>query len=1341
MKIACACLAIILFQVAHAQSGMVFSHYNAIDGLSNNSVRIVYQDHQGFIWIGTDDGLNRFDGYRFDKFEYDDKDAGSLSSNRISAIAEDNAGNLWIGTYDGLNRYDRITGKFQRYYHDSTRVNSLLHNRISSLLIDTGNNLWIGTYLGLQQYNISRSQFTSFSSYITMEEGRKEKEISCLLDDGKGNLWMGVMWGGLKKLNKKTGEFTDFWADPGKRGSIKNNNVLSLCMDDEDCLWIGNYAGGLSRLSLATEEFLSFENPENNATVWSISKDNQGKIWYTRTGVGIITRNDNRVQLLNFSNNNPGSISSGYHYYVYCDQSGIMWLGSSDGLSMYNKNNRKFASYLRLVDKSRRYYITSFFKDPENNNLWLGTFRDGLFRYNEKNQRYDQFNCGYRHDLSSPENYLTCIFSDNKGQLWVGTDNGIAIMDKESGKLRKSLYHDAHNPNLNNNIRGYRGFMFLENDSVRIIDVTTGNEYTFPSSGAGALPGRIIYSVVRENDSIVWIGASEGIARYNTGSGSLTVKSRAGNAYIQGESVFSLFIGRTNVLWAGTSRGLYRYNPQQGIFDRTSAVVINQSVNEISEDEQDNLWLLTEKGLAKYHPATGKISHYDEQDGIRTHNALYKAYDGTIYCNRPNEGYFAFHPAGITDNLEKPKVYLTRFLLFNKEVAVASEKFESPLKATLNSTSEIKLKHHQNMITFEFTAINFTQPEKNTFTYMLEGFDKDWYTTDAQHRTATYTNLNQGVYTFRVRAANGDGILSDQDAEIQIRILPPPWKTWWAYIIYTGLIAGALLLFRYNLIQKEKQKTNIRNAVLEYEHQLKTDEMKMRFFANISHEFRTPLTLILAPLNSILQKALQQSDQETLEHAGLIKRNASRLSVLINQLLDLQKLEAKKLKPEICEGDIVLFVKSTFEKFTPLAVRNNVSYHFTCATQEISAWYDPDKTEKIISNLLSNAFKFTHNVVKVLLSADTTHFTVSVEDNGSGIPVEFHEKIFDRFYHVDGSPGKVQEGTGLGLSLVKEMTDLLNGTISVESEKGKGTVFSVKLPRTKELFNNYAERKDDESHAGVTFDIPPVDSASPGAGKTANDAPLILVVEDNEDLRNYLRMVLSARYHISESGNGKDGLCKAREMIPDLIISDIVMPEMDGVEMTRLLKDDDRTSHIPVILLTSLVSTDNKIRGFETGADDYITKPFNEDILLHRISNLIKLRKQLQRYYSSKYGLKGSANQLTAETENADEKFLRKMSEIAEKNIHDTGFGNERLAAALGMSVAVLYRKTNALMNCTPADFIKNMRVNHAVHLLMTGNLSVSEIAGMVGFDDPHYFGKWFKKNYGKAPSEVKRKV
>ncbi len=1325
---------------AASQKRVSMNHYTASDGLSSNIVRCIFQDSRGFIWAGTEGGgLNKFDGYRFTIYDYRSDNPHSLSNSQVYAMAEDQDGNIWVGTHNGLNKLDVKTGRFQRFFNDPLQANSLKSNRVSALYVDKDNVLWIGTFLGLQKLDIQKNRFTDYSDKMTNQDGRPEKTVNTIVEDSKGNLWLGVWWGGLKKFSKATGVFTDYYADPKNPDGLLNNNVLSLCIDRSDNLWIGNHTGGLRKFSILTGQFLPLKKPEKNVSIWGICTDGEGRICYTRAGIGFVNTTTNQFETRDYSKDEPEGISSGYHYAVFTDRAGMLWLGSTEGLSFYSPLNKRFASYLKLIDNKKRYYITTFYKRPEKQEIWFGTFGNGIIRLNENTGKTLRIYYGNNDDQSLPDNFITHIKGDSKGRIWIASGNGITIVDENTGKTISTYYHNPQKPSASNAVLGNNDFMFLENDSIRIFDVIHNKEYSFPASGPTALPGRAVTSVFRDNDSSILIGTNAGLVQFNENTKTRAVFGNSCHS-ISGEAIRSIYRDYKGLLWVGTQNGLNRMDPVSKCFVRTADDISSHSINIIAEDANENLWLLSEKGLTKYNPANNSYRHYDENDGLNAVTCLYKTDNGIFYSNRNREGYYRFNPDSILDNMQKSPVYITRFFLFNKEVPVSSENNETPLKTDILNAQEIVLKYNQSVISFEFTALNYLTTAKNEFYYKLEGFDHDWYRTDALHRLATYTNLSAGNYIFRVKAANSDGIWSENTAELRIKILPPPWKTWWAYLIYGSLIVGTLAYFRNNLIQREKLKNQLKMEALEYERKIKMDEMKMRFFANISHEFRTPLTLILAPLHAILQRAAQHSDQQISEHAGLIQRNAGRLSDLINQLLDLQKLESNSLKPEICEGNIQTFIQAIGNQFSPLAEQKNIRFLIASESDEIMGWFDPDKTEKIITNLLSNAFKFTKNAVSLTMKQEHDRLCIKVEDNGKGIPSEHIGRIFERFYHVDDASQRIQEGTGIGLALVKEMTTLLNGSIHVASEVGRFTCFTLHLPLNRDSFTHYAIRNIPSAPNGsyIRIDTAPA-VVNTDEMTSGGDNPLILIVEDNSDLRHFLTLVLSPFYKVVEAANGKDGLKKAYEFIPDLIISDIIMPEMDGVEMVQVLKNELSTSHIPIILLTSLSSADNKLKGLAIGADDYITKPFNEDILLLKISNIIRQRNRLQHFFASKYGLRSEREFQLKDpvVERMDEVFIEKMASIIEAHIDHPEFTNESLAEKLGLSVAVLYRKTNALINCTPADFIRDLKVKRAIQLLKTGTLKVSEVAAQVGFDDPHYFSKWFKKNVGRTPSEI----
>ena len=777
----------------------------------------------------------------------------------------------------------------------------------------------------------------------------------------------------------------------------------------------------------------------------------------------------------------------------------------------------------------------------------------------------------------------------------------------------------------------------------------------------------------------------------------------------------------------------------------------SNTIHAISGDSSDDLWLLTSLGITRFNPSSLETDRFDFTDGLggspvgmavaglfQTGNPTFKSENGTIFFGS-NNGLTVFHPDHVQMNQFKPPLAITDFKVSGKS---------HPLDG-----KAITLAHHQNFFDIEFVALSFFSSSKNQYAYKLEGLDKDWVYTGTQ-REARYTNVSPGKYIFRVKGSNNDGVWNEQGASMQVTILPPWWQTWWAYSLYGMLALGLLYGLRQYTVNRERWKHELKLQRIEAEKMHEIDHLKSRFFANISHEFRTPLTLILGPLEKFISRTPEESEDGPVYQ--MMQRSAHRLLHLINQLLDLSKLEAGSMKLETKPADIVNFLKAIGLSFTSLAERKLIQYQVQYPVEHPVVYFDADKLEKIITNLLSNAFKFTPaggeiTVTAQLNSADKRAIPASfskagsstmvkmlqlkIQDNGAGITAEQQEKIFDRFYQTDTSHTGEQEGSGIGLSLVKELVELHEGEIAVESQPEKGSCFTVRLPL---LVADYEQITVGEAvvDKGHSTTIPLINTAQDKAEATltlsATDAPLVLIVEDNADIRQFIRQHLSPAYQVIEACDGAKGYSKAVETIPDLILSDVMMPMMDGVELCRKLKQDEKTAHVPVILLTAKASGEGKIEGLETGADDYIIKPFEASELLVRIKNLIDSRKKLREHYRGQITVEPKSITVTS----VDEQFLQRVMQIMEAHMADAAFSVEALGLDVGMSRMQLHRKLKGLTDQSPGEFIRSFRLKRAAMLLTQNYGNISEVAFSVGFNEPAYFTKCFKEQFGQTPSE-----
>jgi signal transduction histidine kinase/DNA-binding response OmpR family regulator len=801
-----------------------------------------------------------------------------------------------------------------------------------------------------------------------------------------------------------------------------------------------------------------------------------------------------------------------------------------------------------------------------------------------------------------------------------------------------------------------------------------------------------------------------------------------------------------HTLWIGTWAGLNRFNPLTGTFKayRKEDGLADNVVYGIIEDEDGNFWVSTNQGISKFDPVHISFENYNTADGLQAQEfirgSFLKSRSGELFFGGVN-GFNSFFPKAILSNPNIPPVYVTNFWIYNELMKPGAP--NSPLKSNITETESIVLPYTQNEFTFEFAALNYSQAFKNRYSYYLEGYDKAWHDAGSQRR-ASYAKVPPGVYTFRVKASNNDGIWNESGTALKIIVRPPWWKTSWAYCAYTILAVALFLWYRQNLINRERLKNDLKLEHLELTKMQEMDKLKSTFFTNISHEFRTPLTLILSPIKDMLAGDFKGDVKKQYQ---MVIRNGERLLRLINQLLDLSKLGAGSMKLKVVRLDIIQFLKPIVSAFESYAERSHIKFLFEYPVAPLWVYIDPDKFEKIITNLLSNAFKFTREgeiklSVKIVSEPDSPKLDVNefleiaVTDSGAGIPQEFLSSIFDHFYQVAHHSNS--EGTGIGLSLTKELVELHKGKITVVSTQGKGSTFSVQLLLGKDHFK---ESEIDESDgpifehqkfvAGIDLSRPLTTTEDQEGHETL---PKLLIVEDNQDMRSYIAQSLQSHFSIVEAKDGKEGIKKGLEVIPDLIISDVMMPEMDGVALCKAFKTNIYTSHIPLILLTAKADLESRIEGLETGADEYLSKPFNSVELQIRARNLIRSREILRERYTASKKLILEPKEISITS--LDEKFLKNIIQVIEENMSDSSFRVETLAKQLEMDQMAMYRKIKALTGQTAVEFLRTLRLKRAAQLLRQQKLTVSEVTYLVGFNDLQYFRTCFRKLFGVSPSE-----
>lgn len=1379
------------------------------------------------MWIGTAAGLDKYDGYGFTKYKHDAADSTSLSAGWVLSIYEDRSGTLWVGTYGGgLNRFDRATERFTRFIHAPNHPQSLSTNTVKVIYEDRTGALWVGTDEGLNQFNRDTQTFTRFLHEPPNSPGLRQNNICAIYEDRFHTLWIGTESSGLYQFDRNTKKFTRIVHDPNNPHSLSDNTVRSFYEDRAGRLWLGTGRGGLNQYDHATQRFTRFVHDPKNPhglsypEVWTICEDRWGKIWLGLVDGGLNSFDPATQKFTHYVQDpkNPYSLSNNRVSSLCVDRTGTLWVGTSDGINKWDRGQAPFVGLtnpLANPKNSLHNYIWSICKDRFGD-LWIGTY-NGLFRRTQDehgNEQVTYFVNDPQNPHSLSHNMVYAIYEDRAGTLWIGTDRGLDRFDrdlfarKKSGQSafirwkdeasapvelsRQQIFSICEEPAAPGTlwIGASSGlFRLLRNEHGQNQITAFKHDPENPAS----LSSDDVRPLYFDRAGTLWIGtrggglnqfdrASERFVRFmraqQPDSLFLSSQGKLGRS-LGNDVVRSLHEDRDGRLWIGTDGGLDQ-------FDRTTQTFRHYTEKDglpdntiwgILEDDRGCLWLSTNNGLSRFEAATSlAFKNYTVRDGLAhqefNRGASFKSHDGEMFFGGIN-GVTAFHPDSIQDNPFVPPVVITAFKRFNTDEAEGIPIIEKGISAK----REINLSYKDNIITFEFTALNFRNPEKNQYAYQLAGYSDQWIQLGT-HREATFTNLDPGEYVLRVKGSNNDGVWNEVGTSLKIVITPPWWKTWWAYALFAGIFFGLLYGLRLYEVSRQQLKYDLEmKHVLaeqqqsEAERMKELDRLKSRFFANISHEFRTPLTLILGQLESMKTLAVEAKLKTKIEMAW---RNARQLLRLINQLLDLSKLEAGRMELRAVFGDIVPLLQRLTNSFESLAALKRIQLRFASASREIRIYHEPEKIEKIMHNLLSNALKFTPEGGKVsvhlsvnndpaFVSSDqfavgskqleqkqlnTDHWLlITVRDSGVGISQEHLPHVFDLFYQVDGSVTREHEGTGIGLALTKELVELHGGEITVTSEEDFGTVFTVRLP-----FGLRAEgispgakseaRKTPSDDEPVTIDPSIQPSTDPFIQHPASSIPppatgdkdVLLIVEDNADLRFYLRENLEDRFHVWEAGNGEEGLSKAQELIPDLVITDVMMPKMDGYTFSKRLKSDEKTSHIPIIVLTAKAEEADKIAGLEIGVDDYLLKPFSPHELRARVRNLIETRRRLRERFSQAPLIKPSEVTVTA----VDQKFLERLKAIIEAGMEDESFDLPTLSAKAGLSERQLERKLKALIGQTPNQLIRSMRLHRAKQLLEQNAGTVSEIAYMVGFNNIPYFSKAFREAFGKPPSEMK---
>lgn len=1322
--------------VKPAVNNLNFDFYSQEHGLSNNQIHCIHQDKKGWMWFGTSQGVCRFDGYKFTVFKNDPEDSTSLKGSLVRTIFEDRKGQLWIGTENGgLNKFNREKENFQHLFYSGNHP-ILKDATVTAIHEDAKGDLWVGTSDHL--YRLSEE--TTLTEINPLNLADFTEYFRVIQSDHLGRIWLGTNNGlFLYDLTENRIQAIDLGQD-----SSRNQEIWAIFKDTDHSLWIGTYANGLFTINSSTLEsrhIVLDKDNDRSQTVRAVTKDRNGKYWIgTRGGLYTYDKLEGTTAFYYHEEREPRSLVNNSIQCIFHDLKGDVWIGTRNGINFLIEERQNIQGYKSMPGDNR--YLNSseiytFWVSPQGE-IWAGTESGGINILDRTTGRFRYMlpQKGNLHSLS--RNCIKALMEDGNNNLWIGTFlGGIDVMNLQTGKF-KHYTHQASDPaSLSDN----RVWAFLRDANNSIwVGTSNGLDQFDPATQSfkhhpNLVDGHQVNWIVQDKDQDLWIGADELVIYNPVNQKILRVP----------ESTRHMLCDSKGRYWIATlNNGIALYSKEKGIikyYTEKNGLANNQTLA-VLEDNEHFLWISTSNGLSKFDPESERFHNYSRKNGFQnnqfTYGAALKTKDGEILFGGIS-GFNIFNPSKIKSVDYFPQIVLTDLKIFNKSVKIGNRKRDI-LTKSLAETEQIRLPYDLNSVTLDFASFDFANSLGIQYSSFLEGFDKDW-NEPSVNRSATYTNLDPGDYIFHVKTVSIDRMESNSGPALKIRVLPPYWQTWW----FRGLIFLTVLAIVYLLISfvlnKEKAKNELRIERVNAKKLHELGMMKLRFYTNISHEIRTPLTLILGPLEKMRANAIPEN--EIRAHVEVMHRNATQLHQLINQLLDFRKLETGNLRLALTCGDMVAFLAENIGSFDKYAEEKGIKLKFNSLKSELITNFDADKLGKIMNNLLSNAFKFTGSGGKIsvnlslVFDSDEGEHTgdvpekrmieIVVKDTGIGIAETNLSKIFVRFFQEN--EGSNQTGTGIGLALTKELVKLHHGSISVQSKPGKGSKFIIHLPYEQVVGQVVAE----PAPIGESNELSPVKTVEELTVDSMHSGKkIMLVVDDNSDIRYFIRTHFQDNFHVLEAVNGLEGWNTALKSIPDIIICDVMMPEIDGFEYCRRIRKDERTSHIPIILVTALGSREHEIEGLSYGADDYIPKPFDLGILQTKVENILTLRQSLQQKYTSELLLQPKNILLSS----PDERFLQRAIEVVENNISDSDLDIERFASEIGVSRMQLYRKLDALTEMTVKEFVKNIRLKRAAQMLTQKKLTISEVAYSVGFKDLSHFRKCFKVEFGMSASD-----
>lgn len=1331
----------------NVSQNLTFNHLSSRDGLSDPFVNAILQDDDGFLWFCTGKGLNRFDGYEFKTFFHIPGDSNSLVNSAVNCVDIDDSGDLWVGTGHGISKYLRKSNSFKSVVLNGSRQ----LNTIRAIYVKSDSVIWLGSNEGLIKYNPLDDSYLQYQQDTTNNHSISHNIVRAIMPDSKGNLWIGT-FDGLNKFDPLKETFITYKPIVEQEADPINNLIISLQQDtDKDLLWVGTQTG-LAKFNMETSHFKVFRNELGYSgirdnVIKTISGPYNNQLWLG-TNEGIAIFEVGKEEFVTYRHNPYLNISLSNDVVkdIYQDRSGVIWIGTNDGLSSFNLKRKQFNFY--PITKLDRYGETTgtdvnvIFKQQDVA-LWLGG-SSGLVKVDSKgNEKWYTQQMG----IGLESNIINDIYSDHRGNIWICTTGGLSLYHPgEDNFLHFDIQSDPRASKYVSTIIEYKPDNYLVGSSgTGLLKFETNSSLLFnsklPKPEFSFLRGIQVIDIASSNGDEVWIAAGKGeIYKFGSDDSSFEkyflINESLEKSVIE---ITCLFPDENDQLLAATRNGAYKLDRQTNRFIKIKELGDIDIKGIEKDNDTGRLWVATTNSIIELDETRTIAKRYTVgmELPIKSFvpNSTFKDEDGKLYFGGI-DGYISFNPNAIHEDDFILTPLITKIIInnseLNPEILFNGRKL---IDKVVYQLDELNLRYNENSIEFSFSPFHFASPKSNQFAYRLENFDDDWRTTDGIYPKALYSNLKPGDYLFKVKAANPDGIWSNETRDIKIRIDTPWWASTYAFLSYIlAMIVVGVLAARQTMI-KTKLKNELKYEQFQHERDEELHQLKMKFFTNVSHEIRTPLTLILGPVDLMIQRI---TDKAALGQLNMMKRNASRLLRLINQIMDMRKLEKGNLELFLENGDLVQMVEDVHANFAQLAKIENISYSFSSNQNELLCRFDRDKMDKILFNLITNAFKFSgkNGKVAVELSCpikenDKDYVEISVRDSGVGIPEDQMEHIFERFYQVEGIENHIQKGTGIGLSMSNDYARLHGGRILIESNVEEGSVFRVLIPFLPIESN---DNPDVQLEQQLIFNEPMepnVNSVVDIEYPADKELPLILIVEDNHDMRHFIRDNLAGHYQILEAENGLQGVEMARKRNPQLIISDVMMPLMDGLELCHKIKSEFDTSHIPVILLTAKNSPESVLKGLKEGADDYVTKPFFIKQLRARIENLINCRKVLIDKFNKGSLIHPSDITVTG----IDENFMSEIVDIIEEHISETELNIVFLAKSIGMSHSAMYKKIKSITGLSGNEFIRNIRLKRAGRLLKSSNTNISDVIYQVGFNNRSYFSKCFHEMYNMTPT------